>query len=752
MHFRIVKLAMLPLFLLLASVSLAHDSRINAIVGPERQLTPSEFHNILGKIKAYQLERSRVVQSIAAASGQSDFDPYSVDAQFYDVTIRVDIPTQLIYGDVEGVYRSEVNGLTNIEIDLDTALTVDSVYNSSGNLSFTHADMRLNVTLDRAYDSGEDASFNVVYHGHPTEGGFQAFSFDTRNDGTGIVPVVSSLSEPYFARTWWPCKDRPDDKADSMDIHITNDIAYYCSSNGTLIDTVDNGDGTKTFNYRVRYPIATYLFAISISNYAVWANYYKYSPTDSMPIINHVYMDDLTLSHVNYAITPNAISIFSDLFGQYPFLNEKYGHTNFEWGGGMEHQTNTSMTGTWFGFYEPTIVHELGHQWWGDMITCESWHDIWLNEGFASYCEAVYYEALNGETAYHNYMAGMDYSGPRTIYVYDTTNTGSIFDIVVYDKGAWLLHMLRHVVGDATFFDILNTYYNSSAQYGSASTDYFINLCESVSGKDLTPFFDDWLYGRYRPNYLYERFSEFDADSSKYVTYLRLRQAQSVEPLVFNIPIDFVFTYATGADTIVIDNDTRDTIYSVYTDDQPVSIALDPDNWILKFSAENSWKIHFLPSVVDTGQEYEAYDYQFVAKGGSGQFKFLVTAGALPTGLSLDSLTGEITGFPEQSGDFTFGVKVSDYFNAASNETKEFTISVNPPPFAPGDYNQDNNINLIDILEMISYVYEDAAAPPDLNLGDVDHSCAIDLVDILYLIDFIYNDGPAPLMGCVVPW
>ena len=130
----------------------------------------------------------------------------------------------------------------------------------------------------------------------------------------------------------------------------------------------------------------------------------------------------------------------------------------------------------------------------------------------------------------------------------------------------------------------------------------------------------------------------------------------------------------------------------------------------------------------------------------------MVTAGALPTGLSLDSLTGEITGFPEQSGDFTFSVKVSDYFNAASNETKEFTISVNPPPFAPGDYNQDNNINLIDILEMISYVYEDAAAPPDLNLGDVDHSCAIDLVDILYLIDFIYNDGPAPLMGCVVPW
>ncbi len=753
MRFKITGLTALILFLSLVVTSAASNRDIMEIIGPERDLSPTEFHTILGQLKSYQLDRSRAARQVAASSGQSDFDPYSIDAIFYDVSIRVDIPSELIYGDVKNVYRSTVDGLDVVEIDLDHVLTVDSVYNASGTLNFSHADMRLAVELDRAYDNGEEISFNVVYHGHPVEGGFQAFAFSYRNDGTGTVPVVSSLSEPYFARTWWPCKDRPDDKADSMDIHITNDISYYCSSNGTLIGIINNGNGTATYNYRVRYPIATYLFSIGVSNYSVWKNYYKYTPTDSMEIVHHVYQDKLAQSLVSYDVTPNAIAIFSNLFGQYPFLNEKYGHTNFEWGGGMEHQTNTSMTGTWFGFYVPTIVHELGHQWWGDMITCESWHDIWLNEGFASYCEALYYEVINGTAAYHDYMAGMNYTGPRTIYVYDTTSTGEIFNVVVYDKGAWLLHMLRHVVGDDTFFDILQTYYGSSAQYGSANSEYFIDLCESVSGKELTPFFEDWLYGRYRPNYVYEKFIEYDPGAAKWVTYLRLRQAQSSLPLVFDMPIDFVVSYASAEiDTFVIYNDTRDTIYTIETFEQPVSIALDPDNWILKNAAENTWKVHFIPTLIDTGQAYESYSHAFIAKGGSGQFKFTIVTGSLPIGLTLDSLTGVISGYPEQSGDFGFDVKVQDYNNAASNETKPFAMTINPPPFMPGDFNRDGSVNLLDILGLISLIYESGPEPVDPNLGDVDQSCGLNLIDILYLIDFLYGEGPEPLMGCVIPW
>lgn len=753
MHFRNNGFATLLLIVILTASAAGSDSRVADIVGAERELTPSEFHTILGQLKAYQMENSRVARQAAAAWEASAFDPYAIDALYYDVSIGVDIPSELIYGNVRNVYRSTVDGLDTVEIDFDAVLTVDSIYNGSGRLNFSHAGMRLTIELDRAYDQNEVISFNVVYHGHPVEGGFQAFAFSNRYDGTATVPVVSSLSEPYYARTWWPCKDRPDDKADSMDIHITNDAAYYCASNGTLLGIIDNGNGTKTFNYRVRYPIATYLFSIGISNYIVWKNYYKYSPTDSMEVVHHVYPDKLTTSQLNYSVTPGAIAIYSNIFGQYPFLSEKYGHTNFEWGGGMEHQTNTSMTGTWFGFYEPTIIHELGHQWWGDMITCESWHDIWLNEGFASYCEALYYETTEGIESYHDYMAGMNYTGSRTIYVYDTTSTSEIFNIVVYDKGAWLVHMLRHVVGDEDFFEILQTYYNSSAQYGSASTGYFIDLCEGVSGEELTPFFDDWLYGRYRPNYLFEKFIEYDADLAKWVTYLRLRQAQTTEPLVFSMPIDFVLTYASAQlDTVVIDSDTRDTIYTILTDEQPVSIALDPDNWILKTQTEASWKIHFIPTALDTGYAYEPYNHEFVAKGGSGQFKFLVTSGSLPTGLTLDSLTGVISGYPEQSGNIVFSVKAQDYNNAAANETKEFTITINPPLYAPGDLNQDGNVNLLDILGLIGVIYEEAPEPADPNLGDVDHSCNLNLLDILYLIDFIYGEGTDPLMGCVMPW
>lgn len=740
--------------LIISISAFGHDTHdIHEIIGPERELTPAETHSILAKLKAHNLEKRWAAQKLLSAAEQSDFEQTTIDALFYDVNIRVDISTETIYGDVKNVYESLVDGMDTIVVDFDATLTVDSIYTDAGNLNFGHSGMLLTIELDKAYNTGEIIDVNIVYHGHPTEGGFQAFRFSYRSDGSGTVPVVSSLSEPYFARTWWPCKDRPDDKADSMDILITCDTAYFCASNGNMIDTTRNGDGTWSFEYEVRYPITTYLFSIAISNYTIWKDYFVHSSTDSMEIIHHVYPDKLTNSYAGYNVTPDALVVFTGLFGEYPFLNEKYGHANFEWGGGMEHQTCASMSGSWFGFYEPTVLHELGHQWYGNMITCESWHDIWLNEGFASYSEALYYEVAVDKDEYHSYMNGMAYSGPLPIYVSDTTSTGSIFNSAVYDKGAWLLHMLRHVVGDATFFDILEAYYNSAAQHSHANTQFFVDLCETVSGMELSNFFDDWLYGRYRPNYLFEKFSEFDSDLGQWITYLRLRQAQTIAPLVFRMPVDFVISYASpGLDTVVIDQQVRDSIYTFTTDEEPVSIELDPDDWILKYAAENTWKVHFIPKVIKGGMQYEAYSDTLIAKGGNGEFDFEVVTGALPSGLSLNDTTGEVSGYPEESGEFVVDIRVTDANNAAYFETKSFTFSVNPYPFQPGDFNQDGNVDLLDILNLIDNVYFDAPDPADPNLGDVDQSCALDLLDILALIAYVYDDGPDPLMGCVVPW
>jgi len=726
----------------LPAIAFADD--IQKIIGEERPLTPTEMHTILGKLKAEGLERSRALKSAAEPSALSQLD---YDASFYRVALEIYDISETIRGEVLIEVRSLVDGFDSLNLDFDNALTIDSVYMPGMVLSYTHGGQSLVVELDRAYNSGELISLTVVYHGTPTQSvGFQGFLFDTHNG----APMVSTLSEPYMARTWWPCKDRPDDKADSMDIVISCDTALYCASNGKLIDTTRNGDGTWTFSYEVRYPIATYLFSIAISDYVVWKNYYHYGPSDSMEIVHHVYPDQYTYSLSHYDITPDAVSILAGKFGQYPFLDEKYGHANFEWGGGMEHQTCTSMSGDWFGFYEPVVVHELGHQWWGDMITCESWHDIWLNEGFASYCEALYYEEIEGKASYHSYMQGMNYGGERTIYVEDTTSVANIFNIVVYDKGAWLLHMLRHVVGDANFFDILQAYYNSSAQYSHANSEFFESVCESDYGQELDYFFDEWLYGTYRPSYIYERFVEQDVSDGSWITYLRLYQGQATDPQVFIMPIDFVVSYATApAETLVVFNDVRDTIYTIRTDREPLAMDLDPDRWILRYETELSWSYHILPTLLDTGKQYEPYEDSVPVRGGTGEHRFSIVNSTLPDGLVIDSITGVISGVPAVMGEHTFMVKARDRWNQASKDSVELTVYFTEGEGIPGDANLDESVNLLDILFIIDFLYDEGPAPSDPRFADVDADCEINLLDILGLIDYLYGEeGFIPQMGC----
>jgi hypothetical protein len=731
----------LPLIILtiLPLTALAVDD----IYGPERELTPSEMHSIMGQSKTARLASLRSAYKMAPAMPLSQTD---YDVIYHKIELKVDVPSTLLYGNVKMAAKSLSPGLDSVEVDFDAAMTIDSIYTEEGTLlAFSHAGYRATIRLDRAYDVDSIFSFYIRYHGTPATGGFQGFSFDSYEGS----PVVSSLSEPYLARTWWPCKDRPDDKIDSLDIFVTCDTALYCASNGKLIDTVNNGDGTKTFSYQVRYPITTYLFSVAISDYVVWKNYYKYAPDDSMEIVNHVYPSQYEYSLPRWGITPYAIGVFADIFGEYPFLNEKYGHANFEWGGGMEHQTVTSMGGNWFGFYEPVVVHELSHQWWGDMITCNNWHEIWLNEGFASYSEALYYEVKSGKASYHSYMAGMTYTGGGTIYIYDTTNVGSIFGSIVYDKGAWLLHMLRHIVGDANFFNILSAYYNSVYKYDDVNSAQFQEICESVSGMELDYFFNEWLFGTYYPRYSYSYMNELDPTDGKYWTYFFLEQTQSTAPQVFIMPIDLKFTFS-PADTFTttIFNDSRRKMYFFKNNLAPTGISLDPMNWILNDSAKPAWTYHIIPFDLDSGQQYTAYQDSVRARGGSGSNKFLVTSGALPEGLKLDSLTGVISGDPIVYGEFNFRIRANDLMSSYK-DSADFHISVIPGDGLPGDANDDGVVNALDITYLINYLYKGGAAPPVPKQADSDRSCVINALDITYLINYLYKNGSAPHWGCV---
>jgi aminopeptidase N len=510
---------------------------------------------------------SGVREAIAAqTANQADYD-----VAFYDIDISIDPVGRTVSGTVAMTAEVLSTTLTYCDINLLDNMTVTQVSNTSGALSFTHSGDILSVTLDRAYSQGESFSVTVQYGGTPNPTGFGSFEFDTM-DG---YDVIWSLSEPFGARSWWPCKDVPSDKADSVDVHATVPAGLIVASNGTL-ESITNNGATDTYWWQERYPIATYLVSVAIHPYVTFSDWYRYSPTDSMEVQNYAFASHYEFVKDYYAQAVPMIETFAALFGQYPFVHEKYGHAEIKRGGGMEHQTITSL----FGANEYLVVHELAHQWWGDYITCEDFHHIWMNEGFATYCEALWMEARYGEARYQTHMAENRYFGGGTIYVPNTTDVARIFDgNLSYNKGSWVLHMLRHVVGNATFFSILQAYYNDAdRRYGTATTEQFRDICESVSGLDLDRFFHQWIYEEYFPEYALQ-WSAAPVGGSWDVT-VTIDQLQT--NYIFQMPIDVeVHSSAGDATTVVVWDSLATQAFAINVPYEPAYVVLDPGQWIL---------------------------------------------------------------------------------------------------------------------------------------------------------------------------
>jgi len=276
------------------------------------------------------------------------------------------------------------------------------------------------------------------------------------------------------------------------------------------------------------------------------------------------------------------IEVFSESYGQYPFINERYGHAEFDWGGAMEHQTCSSM-----GFWGTDVIaHELAHQWYGDMITCADWHHIWLNEGFATYSEALYKEARDGQAAYDSKIQS-EMSSARTatgtIWVQDITQIWEIFNGArSYAKGATVLHMLRGIVGDSTFFNIMRTYSaDPSVSYGAATTEDFQLIAESVYGSDLNYFFQEWIYGENYPKYTIGWSKSFISGET-YAISLTITQTVNSNPSFFTMPVQVKFITALGDTTVTLFNNQQVQNFQFDITGDPQSISFDPGNWILK--------------------------------------------------------------------------------------------------------------------------------------------------------------------------
>jgi aminopeptidase N len=423
---------------------------------------------------------------------------HTYDLIYQRMEWEVDPAVRAISGKITSYVKSLDDGLNEIVFDLEETLNVDSAWMLNQPLTFSRENNKLILQLPVSFSQGKTDSLFVLYHGEPVNSGFGSFSVGKHQE----TPVLWTLSEPYGAMEWWPCKQSLADKIDSVDILVTTPELYRTASNGVLVSE-KVVDGKRTMHWKHRYPIATYLVAIAVTNYVEYSDFLELHDGRKIEIQNFVYPEQLEYARENTPVTVEVMALFNDLIGEYPFAEEKYGHAQFGWGGGMEHQTMSFMANFGFGL----IAHELAHQWFGNYITLASWQHIWLNEGFATYLTGLAYENYKSGLYWHDWrrltVERIISQPDGSVFVPDTTDVSRIFSgRLSYSKGAYLLHMLRWILGDETFFKALQNYYNDPAvANGFARHEKVVAHFEAAGDTILTEFFNDWYYGEGFPVY-----------------------------------------------------------------------------------------------------------------------------------------------------------------------------------------------------------------------------------------------------------
>jgi len=564
-----------------------------------RQLAESSWE--AQKLEAQAFSKNFMTLQKVLKPDSSDYDQL-----YYDLNFTITTTPQNLSATVTGIFRSKVNGLSQIKLNFDSreSLPYWDNFSISGNVSrYQHSNDVLRLTLDRPYNTGETFSITIKYSGLPGEKGFKGFEFD-RNEYGNLV--ISTLSEPYGAQTWWPCKDDPADKLDSVRITVTVPNGFIVASNGILEKVYNNPDSTTTFSWNEKYPITTYLVSLAIANYATFSDSFIYAPGKVMPIDYFVYPEHLSAAQSAFKRIPDMLEVYSQLFGLYPFAEEKYGHAEFEWGGAMEHQTCTSI-GKVSASWETIYAHELAHQWFGNLVTCRNWQNIWMNEGFATFSEAIWLEKAYGKNAYteyiNYYLNFMSSWAKQPIYRYEIDNPDFIFHPTVYTKGMWVLHMLRHLVGDEIFFEILRKYPNDPQFFHkNVTTEDFCDFCEKLSGMDLDWFFQQWIYEPFYPVYHWGYYSF--RRNGQFFLFLQIDQKQSDYGYshLYKMPIDISIVYDDGSkDTLTIWDSLATQTFELPIKGKIKNIFFDPETLVLKEAVRVPVTIINLPKFQTSG-------------------------------------------------------------------------------------------------------------------------------------------------------
>lgn len=531
-------------------------------------------------------------------SSISDFD-----INYHRCEWKVDPAVNFIRGEITTYFKPLSVAFDSILFNLSNSLTVDSVKYHENNLNFNHSGDIITAAFPSEIPFNTLDSVTVFYQGAPPNTGFGSFIQSVHN-GT---PIIWTLSEPYGSSDWWPCKNSLTDKVDSIDIAISTPSIYRAASNGLLILETINGTD-KVFYWKHRYPIATYLICFSVTNYVQYSDWVPFGG-DTLEILNYVYPEDSANAATQTATLIPVMQLFDSLFGIFPFQNEKYGHAQFGWGGGMEHQTMTFVSG----FDFELLAHELAHQWFGNKVTCGSWEDIWLNEGFATYLAGLCYENLapNWWTPFKKGKINTIASQPGgSVWCSDTTSVSRIFDSrLSYYKGAMILHQLRWVIGDSAFFSAINNYLtDANCSFEFARTSDLISHFEFSSGQNLSEYFNDWFKGEGYPSY------QINWSQNGNTVSVNLNQTQSHSSVsFFELPVPIKFKNQSQDTIIRFDNTINGQSFSTNVPFTVDSVILDPEFWLItannlvSSTEEIFWsqKIFIFPNPADDNIQIE---------------------------------------------------------------------------------------------------------------------------------------------------
>jgi len=530
------------------------------------------------------------------APAQYNTDPYdsggplmpeqaAYDVTFYDLDLHVAPADSTIHGTLTATARI-TSPIAEFVLDLDTLFTVDGVTDelAGGSLPFERRGGKLWIHLPYTRQPGETVSVKVAYGGRPRIAPNPPWSggFTWAKTASG-APWIATTCQQEGADVWWPVKDHVSDEPDSMALHITVPDPLVVASNGRLKGTRPHDDGTTTYDWFVSTPINAYDVALNIAPYRVIEETFQSVDGTTFPAVFYVLPEDYEKGVARFPEFLRQLHFFEEILGPYPFRADKYGAAQTPHLG-MEHQTiiaygahfdNGAMTGGHDWGFDALHQHELSHEWWGNLVTNLDWKDMWLHEGFGSYMQPLYLEHIQNPAAYHAYL---DSIRPRIsnrfpVASRESRSAKQIYGGDIYFKGAWILHTLRHLIGDEAFFKALRRMAYPTPEMETfadgracrfATTDDFVHLVDDITSQNLDWFFEVYVRQAALPELVTKR----DGDK------LSLRW-KTKNDLPFPMPVDLQL----DSEITRVEMSGGHATISVPAD---AEVIVDPQHWVLR--------------------------------------------------------------------------------------------------------------------------------------------------------------------------